>query len=61
MSDLINSVQYPTEIFDISKDVLKDHIIAWGFQHSKDDYYKLLFEADVAVSTAVHEFFGVAM
>ncbi|KAL5007624.1 hypothetical protein ScPMuIL_016430 [Solemya velum] len=49
------------EIFDISKDVLKDHIIAWGFQHSKDDYYKLLFEADVAVSTAVHEFFGVAM
>ncbi len=40
---------------------LGDHIINWGFQETKEDFLKVLKDSDVAVSTAVHEFFGVSM
>ena len=33
----------------------------WGFAEDREQYLQLLRGADVAVSTAAHEFFGVAM
>jgi glycosyltransferase involved in cell wall biosynthesis len=33
----------------------------WGFVESREEYWALLREADIAVSTAQHEFFGISM
>lgn len=37
-----------------------EHIIRWGFQESKQEYWTALDEADLFFSTADHEFFGIA-
>ncbi len=37
-----------------------EHIDRWGYQASRADYEKALTEADVFVSTANHEFFGIS-
>ncbi|OWF35122.1 glycosyltransferase-like domain-containing protein 1 isoform X2 [Mizuhopecten yessoensis] len=49
------------EIFSVAKERLASHIVAWGYQEKKEDFYRILSEADVAVSTALHEFYGVSM
>ncbi|XP_046846997.1 glycosyltransferase-like domain-containing protein 1 isoform X2 [Xenia sp. Carnegie-2017] len=49
------------EIFQKAKEKLADNIIHWGYQESREDYINVLKSAHVAVSTAKHEFFGVAM
>lgn len=49
------------EIFTTAKQKLKQHIVNWGYQANKGDYFDILKSADVAVSTALHEFFGVSM
>eukprot|EP01118_Nematostelium_gracile_P018409 TRINITY_DN8170_c0_g1_i2.p1 TRINITY_DN8170_c0_g1~~TRINITY_DN8170_c0_g1_i2.p1 ORF type:complete len:277 (-),score=48.98 TRINITY_DN8170_c0_g1_i2:21-851(-) len=48
-------------IFEQAKEVLSDHILNWGYQETKDDYYQILEQADVVVSTTDHEFFGVSV
>ncbi|XP_060086105.1 glycosyltransferase-like domain-containing protein 1 isoform X2 [Ylistrum balloti] len=49
------------EIFSVARERLSSHIVAWGYQEKKEDFYRILSDADVAVSTALHEFYGVSM
>jgi len=38
-----------------------DHIDNWGFADNKEEYINILQSSDVIVSTAIHEFFGIAV
>lgn len=48
-------------VFAWAKDFFTDHIDRWGFQQDPADYTAALVEADVIVSTANHEFFGLSV
>jgi glycosyltransferase involved in cell wall biosynthesis len=48
-------------VFDITREDFSDSIDRWGYQPSHEDYAAALLEADVFVSTADHEFFGLAV
>jgi glycosyltransferase involved in cell wall biosynthesis len=48
-------------VFDRAKQLLADRIGRWGYQHSRAEYQAALAEADVIVSTARHEFFGISV
>jgi glycosyltransferase involved in cell wall biosynthesis len=49
------------EVFDWAKDFFAGQIDRWGYQEAQSDYYAALAEADVIVSTADHEFFGISV
>jgi glycosyltransferase involved in cell wall biosynthesis len=51
----------PTAEFARAKEELADRIVQWGNVSDPADYASLLWVADVVVSTAIHEFFGVAV
>jgi glycosyltransferase involved in cell wall biosynthesis len=38
-----------------------DHIINWGYAESREKYLDILDDADIIVSTAIHEFFGISV
>jgi len=48
------------EVFAKARELFADHIDRWGYQQERADYEAALLEADVFVSTAVHEFFGIS-
>ncbi|OHB76048.1 MAG: hypothetical protein A2Z25_17220 [Planctomycetes bacterium RBG_16_55_9] len=47
------------EAFECAHQYFADHLDRWGYQESRSEYEKALTRADVFVSTAQHEFFGV--
>jgi len=48
-------------VFDQAHNDFRDYIDYWGYQKSREDYERILSEADVVVSTANHEFFGISV
>lgn len=51
----------PAAEFLHAKEELAEHVVQWGKVANGPDYAALLWASDVVVSTAVHEFFGVAV
>lgn len=49
------------EAFEQCKSKLEPHIHAWGYLPQRREYWECLHWADVCVSTARHEFFGVSI
>jgi glycosyltransferase involved in cell wall biosynthesis len=49
------------EVFNSAKQEFSDYIDHWGYQQERRDYENALLEADVFVSTADHEFFGIGV
>lgn len=48
-------------VFGEARERLHERIDRWGYQQSRSEYVRCLQEADVVVSTAIHEFFGLSM
>ena len=48
-------------VFDQAKQFFAENIERWGYQESRNDYETALAEADLIVSTAHHEFFGITV
>ena len=49
------------EVFDRARETLAKRVVRWGFQPTREEYAQALLEADIVVSTAEHEFFGVSV
>lgn len=47
--------------FEEARSLLGDRLLHWGFVRSRNDYVDLVGRAQIVVSTAVHEFFGVSV
>ncbi len=52
--------EQPSE-FDIAFERYAERILHYGYAEDFEEYSRLLHRADIVVSTAVHEFFGIAM
>ena len=48
-------------VFEQARLRLLGRIDRWGYQESRAEYVRCLQEADVVVSTAIHEFFGLSV
>ncbi len=48
-------------IFEKAHNDFHDHIDFWGYLQNREDYERALCQADVVVSTANHEFFGISI
>lgn len=55
-----NFRQQPAE-FEAARAQLGGRIVHWGYAESRDAYARLLWEADLVLSTADHEFFGISV
>ncbi|MHC4131478.1 MAG: tRNA-queuosine alpha-mannosyltransferase domain-containing protein [Planctomycetota bacterium] len=50
-----------SEIFNRAKAYFSEHIDNWGYVNCREEYINTLQQADVIVSTANHEFFGITI
>jgi glycosyltransferase involved in cell wall biosynthesis len=48
-------------IFAWARNTFAEHILHFGYASSKKEYFKWLKKADIVVSTALHEFFGISV
>ena len=48
-------------VFERARERFHARIAHWGYQESREAYESVLREADVVVSTAEHEFFGISV
>jgi glycosyltransferase involved in cell wall biosynthesis len=48
-------------VFKSAKEKFGNRIDRWGYQSSREEYIAAMLEADVIVSTAQHEFFGISV
>jgi glycosyltransferase involved in cell wall biosynthesis len=55
-----NFRKVPAE-FEEARVRLADHIVHWGYAATRADYLALLQQADLVISTADHEFFGISI
>jgi len=51
--------QKPQEFLDAQRQ-MPDRIVQFGYAGSLEEYARLLWQADIVVSTALHDFFGAA-
>ncbi|MEL6590293.1 MAG: DUF3524 domain-containing protein [Bacteroidota bacterium] len=49
------------EIFAQAKERLGERILHWGYADSRADYWDCLQQADIAPTTAWHDFFGISV
>lgn len=49
------------DVFETARRRFARHIDRWGFEENRKDYEAALKEADLVVSTANHEFFGLSI
>jgi glycosyltransferase involved in cell wall biosynthesis len=47
--------------FTEARERLADHIVHWGYAPTRSDYQTLLRQANLVISTADHEFFGISI
>lgn len=52
--------EQPSE-FDTAFERYAERILHYGYAENFEEYSRLLHRADIVVSTAIHEFFGIAM
>lgn len=61
LSVLGESFRHSPPCFDSARQQFSDNIRHWGFATDRADYFRVLAESDVVVSTARHEFFGISV
>ena len=49
------------ETFKLAEKEFASHIDHWGYVDSREDYLQVLQDSDLVISTALHEFFGIAV
>ncbi len=49
------------DVFNSARQEFSNYIDRWGYQRERCDYESALLEADIFVSTADHEFFGISV
>lgn len=52
--------EYP-KIFDSAKEQFADEIVHWGYIESRSEFEQAVRSADIILSTAKHEFFGIGV
>jgi len=53
--------RYQPDIFSRARKILSDRLLHFGFAENESEYVRLLRRGDIVVSTAMHEFFGMAV